>query len=94
MIPIVVNSVDDQKGGFNITVFPNPGKDQVNLSIENATGRIQFKIVDAQGKLIFVDEIISDYVLNVQDWPAGIYCYMLIEMDSGAFVSGKLRVVK
>lgn len=48
MIPIVVNSVDDQKGGFNITVFPNPGKDQVNLSIENATGRIQFKIVDAQ----------------------------------------------
>lgn len=94
MIPVVVNSVDDREGAFNIRVFPNPGRDQVNLSIKNATGRLQFKIVDAQGKLIFADEIAGDYVLNIQDWPAGVYCYTLIEINSGAFVSEKLRVVK
>jgi len=61
----------------NVTVYPNPASDIVNIRFESPVeGEITLTILDSQGKLIKRDVIESTMIekqINLQDIPAGIY---------------------
>lgn len=67
----------------NITIYPNPAQDLVNIRFEGPLdGRVDITILDSQGRLIMKDRVESTSVekqLNLQGIPAGLYYLRLIK---------------
>jgi len=62
---------------INVTVYPNPASDIVNIRFESPVeGEITITLFDSQGRLFKTDVIESAMIekqINLQDIPAGIY---------------------
>lgn len=65
-----------EKNGFDLTLFPNPAYETVNLQMNNHQGgAIEFQIFNSQGQ-IMKHGVISDYIqpnLEIANFPAGQY---------------------
>jgi hypothetical protein len=61
----------------NVTVYPNPASDIVNIQFESPVeGDVDLTVINSQGKVVKADIIESatlDKQINFQDLPAGIY---------------------
>ena len=56
----------------NITVFPNPANQWLQITTADATD-LELKIFNSAGALMHVSGISQDAKINVQEWPSGIY---------------------
>ena len=67
----------------NITLFPNPASEIVNLQFDNPVdGEIIVYLLDTQGRLVKTDVIGAATVekqVNLRELPAGVYYFKLIK---------------
>lgn len=86
-----VTAVNDYSGVTNLSVFPNPSSDRLNISfITNEVSSIECKILDMTGKLLYSKHIEADggmveESVNVSDFATGIY-FLRIETAKGTTV--------
>ena len=71
----------------NLTVYPNPTSNIVNITLDNYTGKINLMIYDFTGKLI---RSTNNRSLNIEDYPRGIY---LIKVSYGDVIKN-IKLVK
>ncbi len=72
-VPIGIEQVFTQE---NIAVFPNPSKDQVTLQFEPLSEAGILRILDAEGKLVFLSNLNKTQQrveLDIHSWEPGIY---------------------
>lgn len=61
----------------NLSIFPNPASDKLNLKITiNASEEMIFTVKDLHGKIMYVGKIKDVAQLNTSEWSAGIYFVM------------------
>ena len=77
--------------GMGIKVYPNPVKDFLYISIENAISSYSFLLYDITGRLVLqMDDIkTNNFSVNLRNQHEGLYFYRLIA-KSGVVVSGKV----
>lgn len=86
-----VTAVNDYSGVTELSVFPNPASDRLNVSfLTNEVSSIDCKILDMTGKLLYNKHIESDGGLveesvNVSDFATGIY-FLRIETPKGTTI--------
>ena len=56
-------------------IYPNPAKNEVNISINEKSGTL--KVVDSFGKEILIQELNQEQQLDVSNWKAGFYLFQL-----------------
>jgi Secretion system C-terminal sorting domain len=82
------------KENMRWTVFPNPAKDILKVSLSGNTTQQHLSVFDATGKLLFEQRLMpfTDSVqLDIHPWPSGIYVVRLMD-ENGKAISK--RVVK
>ncbi|MBA4321533.1 MAG: hypothetical protein C0408_01825 [Odoribacter sp.] len=66
-----------------VTVFPNPASDIVNIEFDTPTdGEIKLFLLDTQGRLVKTDQIeaaVTNKQINLQDLSTGIYYLRLVK---------------
>jgi hypothetical protein len=69
--------LDDQAPQMEVTVFPNPTSEVLNISTETYAG-VVYKLYDAQGKLV-ANDILNGYTttINVNQCAPGTYSLVL-----------------
>ena len=93
---LVVTSIDepiDVRPAAEITVFPNPVSDQLNVRIENASGTIQFTVFDVQGKLLIQEtEALSNgtYSYDFSSFSSGSYFLRAVDEAGNSFKTFKI----
>jgi hypothetical protein len=87
-----LTSIENSKG---ITVFPNPAKDQLNLSTESLNGNYQVKFINLQGSV--VKQLTSDFetgsvqTVDISNLKEGYYI-VWIENGSEKYYSGFIKM--
>lgn len=77
---------------YNLNLFPNPANQLVNISTQSNTSEIQkIKIVNSIGKEYYNSDSRGDRVINVAQWPRGIYYVQMIS-ESGVSQAKPLLV--
>ena len=62
-----------------ITVFPNPTKDEITISVNNFKGNIKTQIYDLIGNMLLLT---SETTISLQDYARGIYLLKVAYGDS------------
>ena len=70
-----------------IKIFPNPTKDDINISLDNFNGNIRTEVYDLIGNKLLIS---TETTISLQDYARGIY---LLKIASGNRV-GQVRVIK
>ena len=63
-----------------ISIFPNPVKDKLNIDIKNFEGAVSVRVLDINGKVVLAEKIEvvqNNYQLNLNFLPTGIYVLKL-----------------
>lgn len=78
---IYTNTVDVcETDEVQFTVFPNPGTDNINISLERES-ETTISVVDMQGKLIMAERFVGSQVsIDVKGIPSGIYL-LIVQSD-------------
>lgn len=95
-VNITILSVDNIEGVNNITIYPNPASDNLNVAIQSTTtGKMNIRLFNQVGALVKVDQFVigggtQTQSININDLAAGIY---QIELEiNGQRASRKLIV--
>lgn len=71
---LIVESIEENKSGFSITLFPNPVLFQLNLSFEEYKENYTYQIIDINGKILLLQSISSALTtIDVDNIASGIY---------------------
>ncbi|MFN2395795.1 MAG: carboxypeptidase regulatory-like domain-containing protein [Bacteroidales bacterium] len=88
-LPIYVSVQDINMSEGNITMFPNPSSDMVNLQSTNTMTEV--RVVDISGRVVYTSSIESgQHQINVRQFENGIYFVQVVTAD-GMF-TGKLQI--
>lgn len=60
-----------------VKIFPNPSRDNINISIAQKDELFDLQCIDSQGKVIYSCEMQHYHSLDVSNWQAGIYVFIL-----------------
>ena len=70
---LVVTAVEDVANA-SVSVYPNPAKDQLNISLAAFQGKKKVAVFNATGQQITAEEVTTGETnINVADYPQGIY---------------------
>ena len=75
-----IDSVEENAGGWEVQLYPNPVKEQLYITVVGATGAVNYTIYDAVGKIVFSAKLNAASTLNAIDCAAlsqGSYTLML-----------------
>jgi alpha-glucosidase len=76
---------------FEVSIFPNPTKDLLNIHFDKNKGEVSFKLYDLNGRLLIAQKLSSNQsVVSLEKVPQGLYIY---EVSSGEKVR-RGKVVK
>jgi hypothetical protein len=90
-LPVYVSVQDITMGQGNISMFPNPSTDMVNL--HSASTMKEVRVVDISGRVVYTQAIDADqHQINVRQFESGIYFVQVLTAE-GTFV-GKLQIQK
>ena len=70
--PVSVQQISKTK---ELSLFPNPNNGTLILKSENHSGKIDFRLFDLQGKMVFKTITTTDTPIELPDLQAGIYYY-------------------
>jgi hypothetical protein len=79
-----------------ISIFPNPGRNEVHVRVLTATGKAlsRIRVINALGqKMTDLAQVQPDQALSVTEWPAGIYRVLLWFGDE-ALESRSLLIIR
>lgn len=80
--PVVV--IDNRLAKAAVSVYPNPAKDKVLITVQNASAQLSARLIDAQGKVVSAFVMRSNtHELNMQSLSAGLY--QLVLSDGRSF---------
>jgi len=66
--------IEDRNLDANVTVFPNPSKGMVNVTITNVPGMADVRVFNTTGQLINFEQTATGTLsLNLTQYPAGMY---------------------
>ena len=82
-----VNSVFDVETA-EISVYPNPVSDQLQIRISNWNGVASFQLLDVQGRLLLSKNVTNQDQIDLSQFSNGLYVYKLI--FDGHTSTGKL----
>jgi hypothetical protein len=57
-------SVEEVNAAWTVSIYPNPVRDQIGISIEGISGQLEYFIYDAPGRLIFSGKINGSGMIN------------------------------
>ncbi|NJO87501.1 MAG: T9SS type A sorting domain-containing protein [Lewinella sp.] len=84
--------------GFDLKLFPNPGRDFVHLEVQSplALNQLRLQLVNNSGQLVYVgamDVVVGQnrLRLDVQDLPSGMY--LLRVMDQQQKLLGRRELI-
>lgn len=80
----------------NITVYPNPAREKINIIRMVEIEKARLKITKMNGKEM-IDKLIHDfssYQLHCIDWPAGYYLITISDENSNEKFSTKILITK
>lgn len=86
--PAVFLSLPDLELNNGITVFPNPSKNEINISIEPNQKIVSSTVIDSTGKIILTENETAH--LDISSLPNGIYL-LKIQTNGGSSVK---RIIK
>jgi hypothetical protein len=90
-LPVYVSVQDITMGQGNISMFPNPSTDMVNLHSTSTMKEV--RVVDISGRVVYTQAIDADqHQINVRQFESGIYFVQVLTAE-GTFV-GKLQIQK
>jgi hypothetical protein len=70
--------VADQDAGGNVALFPNPGTNELTVSLKGNSAETEFNLYDAVGREVFSDKnTLKEYRINTSELNSGIYFYTL-----------------
>ncbi|MFM9946852.1 MAG: T9SS type A sorting domain-containing protein [Saprospiraceae bacterium] len=68
----VNNLAEDHR--FQVKIYPNPARDQLNIEFQNAGNGYALNIKDATGKIVFQQEVIGNATpVSTAGWASGMY---------------------
>ena len=70
-----------------VSIYPNPTKDEITISVNNFTGNIQTEVYDLIGNWL---QISNETTISLQDYARGIY---LLKVAYGDRVE-EIKVIK
>lgn len=84
-----VSLLDNSSKNYNVYPFPNPS--QTNISfIGLPIGNFTCTIIDAKGKSVLTNYVNSESSISINELPAGIYYYNIINTNGELLYAGKL----
>lgn len=90
-LPVYVSVQDITMGQGNISMFPNPSTDMVNL--QSTSTMQEVRVVDISGRVVYTQAIDADqHQINVRQFESGIYFVQVLTTE-GTFI-GKLQIQK
>jgi len=80
--PVVV--IDNRTAKAAVSLYPNPAKDKVLITVQNAAAQLSARLIDAQGRVVTSFVMRSNtHELNMQSLSAGLY--QLVLSDGRSF---------
>jgi hypothetical protein len=77
----------------NVSVYPSPAKESVNISISVKAKAVQ--VSDIAGRNIGVFQMVNNKVtIETANFTAGMYLYSVVDEQSNVLGRGKFEVVK
>ena len=76
----------------NISIYPNPAKNEVNVKMNKAESA-KYSIIDMSGRSVYSGNLSSDGKINIEKLTNGNYV-LTIEMKNGETVTEKLMIKK
>jgi hypothetical protein len=64
----------------NVSIYPNPVKDNLNINIKDFSGEVSVKIIDINGREVFnknINNFITSNMLDLSSFSSGIYVLKL-----------------
>ncbi|MBL7806839.1 MAG: CotH kinase family protein [Saprospiraceae bacterium] len=58
---------------MNMVIHPNPANGWVNIHLPQPNSEDQLSIMNAMGALVFTSQASQNHLINIQNWPPGIY---------------------
>ena len=74
----------------NISVYPNPTTDVINININNSDNIYNAQIINITGKLIFSEIINNNTVVSIKNQPSGVY-FVKITTNNNTIVKKILK---
>ena len=68
----------------NVSIYPNPVKDNLNINIKDFSGEVSVKIIDINGREVFnknINNFITSNMLDLSSFSSGIYVLKLTGED-------------
>jgi autotransporter-associated beta strand protein len=85
--------VNEIKNNFNVSAYPNPFNNSLNLHFGNMENRVDVKVYSSAGQLVYAEDYLNlkQTMLNTQTWLPGVY---LINFTSNNGLNKTIKVVK
>lgn len=66
--------IDDVNASYSVTIYPNPAKNTVTISVDGLSGKAQVSVIDMSGRTVMTSTMESDATqLNVSKLAQGTY---------------------
>ncbi|MDB5283216.1 MAG: hypothetical protein JWO06_2291 [Bacteroidota bacterium] len=92
VIPSSATAINEPMGDNKISVFPNPGTGNFQLSISNIELQPIFELFDMNGRILLEQKITEPQTLFHPTLVAGLYFYQVRNAKDGSVCKGKLVV--
>lgn len=87
------SAIQQEVEAMNISVFPNPSSDVVNIKSEKDMTGYYFEMVDAQGRIVSNGFMNGNlYSVNVSDLPKGNYVYRISDTKNIVIIRNQISV--
>ncbi len=87
------SAIQDEVEAMNISVFPNPTTDVVNIKSEKDMTGYYFEMVDAQGRIVSSGLMSGNhYSVNVSELPKGNYLYRISNTQNIVVLRNQISV--
>jgi hypothetical protein len=90
--PVGINEVAEN---INVTVFPNPASDVINVASEKNLAGFNFQIMDVTGRVVSTTTLTGETTsVFVADLAKGNYIYKITDKNNGLVKQNKFAIVK
>lgn len=91
-VPSAINEIAEN---INVTVFPNPASDVINVASEKNLAGFNFQIMDVTGRVVSTTTLTGETSsVFVADLAKGNYIYKITDKNNGLVKQNKFAIIK
>lgn len=84
--------IDAQSVGTSFLVYPNPAQNELNIVSKNEKA-VSLSLMSLDGKLVKSEKLQEgDNKINLENYPAGIYIYQIMDQDQNILLRSKVTL--